>query len=82
MTGEFQSQYHINCLFILNIFLKLKKIGYGYVIEKNCTHQRYEDRINNLINFIFKNYPYSSETKNIQKEVGNITGNKILLHAR
>ena len=40
-----------------------KKIGYGYVTEKNCTHPGYEDRRNNLINFIFKNYPDFSDSK-------------------
>ena len=38
-----------------------KKYGYGYETEKNCTHPGYEERRNNLIDFIFKNYPDFSE---------------------
>ena len=44
-----------------------KKYGYGYETEKNCTHPGYEERRNNLIDFIFKNYPDSSENKGYTK---------------
>ena len=40
-----------------------KKYGYGYETEKNCTHPGYEERRNNLIDFIFKNYPDVSDAK-------------------
>ena len=40
-----------------------KKYGYGYETEKNCTHPGYEERRNNLIDFIFKNYPDFSDAK-------------------
>ena len=44
-----------------------KKYGYGYETGKKCTHPGYEDRRNNLIDFIFKNYPDSSENKGYTK---------------
>ena len=44
-----------------------KKYGYGYETEKNCTHPGYEERRNNLIDFIFKNYPDFSEAKGYTK---------------
>ncbi len=44
-----------------------KKIGYGYETEKKSTHPGYEERRNNLIDFIFKNYPDSSENKGYTK---------------
>ena len=44
-----------------------KKIGYGYETEKKSTHPGYEERRNNLIDFIFKNYPNSSENKGYTK---------------
>ena len=40
-----------------------KKYGYGYETEKNCTHPGYEERRNNLIDFISKNYPDVSDAK-------------------
>ena len=40
-----------------------KKNGYGYETGKKCTHPGYEDRRNNLIDFIFKNYPDFSNAK-------------------
>ncbi len=40
-----------------------KKNGYGYETGKKCTHPGYEDRRNNLIDFIFKNYPDFSDAK-------------------
>ena len=40
-----------------------KKNGYGYETEKNFSHPGYEERRNNLIDFIFKNYPDFSEAK-------------------
>ena len=40
-----------------------KKYGYGYETGKKCTHPGYEERRNNLIDFIFKNYPDFSEAK-------------------
>ena len=44
-----------------------KKYGYGYETGKKCTHPGYEERRNNLIDFIFKNYPDSSENKGYTK---------------
>ena len=44
-----------------------KKNGYGYETGKNCTHPGYEERRNNLIDFIFKNYPDFSEKKGYTK---------------
>ena len=44
-----------------------KKYGYGYETEKNCTHPGYEERRNNLIDFIFKNYPDFSDAKGYTK---------------
>ena len=44
-----------------------KKYGYVYETGKKCTHPGYEDRRNNLIDFIFKNYPDSSENKEYTK---------------
>ena len=44
-----------------------KKYGYGYETGKNCTHPGYEDRRNNLIDFIYKNYPDFSENKGYTK---------------
>ena len=40
-----------------------KKDGYGYETGKKDTHPGYEERRNNLIDFIFKNYPDFSEAK-------------------
>ena len=40
-----------------------KKYGYVYETGKNCTHPGYEERRNNLIDFIFKNYPDFSDAK-------------------
>ena len=40
-----------------------KKYGYGYETGKKCTHPGYEERRNNIIDFIFKNYPDFSEAK-------------------
>ena len=40
-----------------------KKYGYGYETGKKCTHPGYEDRRNNLIDFIYKNYPDFSDAK-------------------
>ena len=44
-----------------------KKYGYGYETEKNCTHPGYEERRNNLIDFIFKNYPDFTDKKGYTK---------------
>ena len=44
-----------------------KKYGYGYETGKKCTHPGYEERRNNLIDFIYKNYPDSSENKGYTK---------------
>ena len=44
-----------------------KKDGYGYETGKKCTHPGYEDRRNNLIDFIFKNYPDFSDAKGYTK---------------
>ena len=44
-----------------------KKYGYVYETGKKCTHPGYDDRRNNLIDFIFKNYPDSSENKGYTK---------------
>ena len=44
-----------------------KKDGYGYETGKKDTHPGYEERRNNLIDFIFKNYPDSSENKGYTK---------------
>ena len=44
-----------------------KKYGYGYETGKKCTHPGYEDRRNNLMDFIFKNYSESSEKKGYTK---------------
>ena len=44
-----------------------KKYGYVYETGKKCTHPGYEDRRNNLIDFIFKNYPDFSEKKGYTK---------------
>ena len=44
-----------------------KKYGYGYETEKTCSHPGYEERRNNLIDFIYKNYPDFSENKGYTK---------------
>ena len=44
-----------------------KKNGYGYETGKNCTHPGYEERRNNLIDFIFKNYPDFTDKKGYTK---------------
>ena len=44
-----------------------KKYGYAYETGKKCTHPGYEDRRNNLIDFICKNYSESSEKKGYTK---------------
>tara|TARA_B100000287_G_scaffold374482_1_gene374340 strand:- start:258 stop:1226 length:969 start_codon:yes stop_codon:yes gene_type:complete len=44
-----------------------KKYGYGYETGKKDTHPGYEDRRNNLIDFIYKNYPDSSDKKGYTK---------------
>ena len=44
-----------------------KKYGYGYETGKKCTHPGYEDRRNNLIDFIYKNYPDFSDKKGYTK---------------
>jgi len=44
-----------------------KKDGYGYETGKNCTHPGYEERRNNLIDFIFKNYPDFTDKKGYTK---------------
>ena len=44
-----------------------KKDGYGYETGKKDTHPGYEERRNNLIDFIFKNYPDFSEAKGYTK---------------
>ena len=44
-----------------------KKDGYGYETGKNCTHPGYEERRNNLIDFIYKNSPDFSENKGYTK---------------
>ena len=40
-----------------------KKYGFGYETGKECSHPGYEERRNNLIDFIYKNYPDSSNSK-------------------
>ena len=40
-----------------------KKYGFGYETGKKCSHPGYEERRNNLIDFIYKNYPDSSNSK-------------------
>ena len=44
-----------------------KKYGYGYETGKKCSHPGYEERRNNLIDFIYKNYPDSSNIKGCTK---------------
>ena len=47
-------------------FIAMKYI-YRYETEKKCTQSGYEDRRNNLIDFIYKNYPDFSDKKGFTK---------------
>ena len=44
-----------------------KKDGYGYETGKKDTHPGYEERRNNIIDFIWRNYPDSSNSNEYTK---------------